>query len=75
MKDHLTLLRVLGHSLIFYLKGRHQYYLVKDFLIVHAYPFGFVAQIQAGASEDLPLQLKANKDEGAHFLMIEMALA
>jgi hypothetical protein len=34
-----------------------------------------VAQIQAGASEDLPLQLKADKDAGAHFLMIEMALA
>lgn len=32
-------------------------------------------EIQAKASEDLPLQLKADKDAGAHFLLIEMALA
>lgn len=32
-------------------------------------------QIKAGKTEDQPLLLKAHKHEGAHFLVIEMALA
>lgn len=48
-----------------------------DFYDYHliARMFGYVGQIKAGTAEDLPLQFKANKDAGAHFLVIEMALA
>jgi len=35
---------------------------------------GCVEQIKAGTGEDLPLQFKPDKDVGAHFLAIEMAL-
>lgn len=36
--------------------------------------FDYVGQIKAGTAEDLPLQFKADKNVGAHFLVIEMAL-
>ena len=35
----------------------------------------FILQIKAKKDEDLTLTLKADKTAGAHFLMIEMALA